>query len=72
MREICTSGSTRGQRVAATVARCPTLPARYAFPLAQREDSKNRYGPRMNAECAGINRHGIGNERVQERGSEPS
>jgi hypothetical protein len=29
--------------------------------------------PRMNTECAGISRHGIGNERVlQERNSEPS
>jgi len=29
-------------------------------------------GPPMNAECAGINRHGIGNERVlQERSSTP-
>jgi len=27
MREICTSGSTRGQWVARTVAHCPTLPA---------------------------------------------
>jgi hypothetical protein len=29
--------------------------------------------PQMNTECAGINRRGIGNERVlQERNSEPS
>ena len=26
MREICTSGSTRGQWVAVSVAHCPTLP----------------------------------------------
>ncbi len=36
------------------------------------EQRKKPVGPRMNAKCAGINRHGAGNERVpQKRSSEP-
>jgi len=39
MREICTSGSTRGQWVARTVAHCPTLPAQcFLFALSGTED----------------------------------
>jgi hypothetical protein len=42
------------------------------IPLADGSEKKS-FWPLMNAECAGINRHGIGNERVpQERNSKPS